>query len=170
MIRRGGTQTLSPALRTSIVLAFRRPVVLALSTSLLCGGLLGGTVLAPAGAAAMTHREAALLDKISQTRAAHGLAPLRPKLALMDHARRHSEAMAANDRLFHTADFAVICCWSAIAENIAYNESVAAAHRAFMASAEHRANVLDPVMRRVGVGVVKSAGVLWVTEVFSKPS
>jgi uncharacterized protein YkwD len=157
------------------VRAVLRPVVLALSTALLSGGLLSGSLLgagllAPAGAATTTSREAALLDKISDTRADHGLAPLRPDADLMDHARRHSATMAAHDRLFHTVDFGVVCCWSAIAENIAYDATVTAAHRAFMGSLGHRANILDPGMRRIGVGVVQSAGVLWVTEVFSKPS
>jgi uncharacterized protein YkwD len=158
------------------VRAVLRPVVLALSTALLSGGLLGGGLLgggllSPAGAATTTtSREAALLDKISEARADHGLAPLRLDADLSDHARRHSATMAVHDRLFHTVDFGVVCCWSAIAENIAYDATVTAAHRAFMGSLEHRANILDPGMRRVGVGVVESAGVLWVTEVFSKPS
>jgi uncharacterized protein YkwD len=152
------------------VRAVLRPVLVALSTTLLSVGLLGAALPAPAGAAATSSPEAALLAKISQTRAEHGLAPLRPKAGLMDHAQRHSAAMAVRDRLFHTVDFGVICCWSAIGENIAYDVTVGRAERAFMASPGHRANILDPRMRQVGVGVVESAGRLWVTEVFSKPA
>jgi uncharacterized protein YkwD len=132
--------------------------------------LLGATVLAPAGASAATGREAALLAQISQDRGEHGLGALRPNAALMRHARRHSAAMAIRDRLFHTVDFGVVCCWSAIGENIAYDATVPRAERAFMHSPGHRANILDTRMRRVGVGVVESGGRLWVTELFSKPA
>ena len=166
----GRTRTLSPARRTTTVRALLRPAVLALSTALLSAGLLSGTLLAPPGAAATTDRETALLARISHARAVHGLAPLRINATLMDHARRHSASMALHDRLFHTTNFGVICCWSAIGENIAYDVTVARAHRAFMGSPGHRANILDPRMRRVGVGVVERAGRLWITEVFSKPA
>jgi Uncharacterized protein with SCP/PR1 domains len=144
--------------------------VLALSTALLSAGLLGGPLLAPAGAATTTSREAALLASIGQARAEHGLAPLRPNVRLMAHARRHSAAMAVRDRLFHTLNYGAVCCWSAIGENIASAVTVVRIDRAFMASPRHRANILDPRMRRVGVGVVESGGRLWVTEVFSKPT
>jgi uncharacterized protein YkwD len=57
-----------------------------------------------------------------------------------------------------------------IGENIAYNASVRRVHRAFMRSPGHRANILNPHIRRVGVGIVERAGQLWVTEIFTKPS
>jgi uncharacterized protein YkwD len=139
------------------------------STALLSAGLLASSVLAPAAASATTSREAALLARIDHAREVHGLAPLRPKPGLMAYAREHSAKMASADYLFHTRDFSVVCCWSAIGENIAYNATVRRAHRAFMGSPGHRANILDPRMRRVGVGIVERNGELWVTEVFTKP-
>jgi uncharacterized protein YkwD len=148
----------------------RRPAVLALSTALLSFALLGGTLIAPPGAAAKSSREAALLGKIDHARAKHGLAPLKAKPKLMKYARHHSSAMAAQDDLFHTGNFGVVCCWSMIGENIAYNASVRRVHRAFMHSPGHRANILNPHMRRVGVGIVERNGQLWVTEIFTKPS
>ena len=39
-----------------------------------------------------------------------------------------------------------------------------------MGSAPHRANILNPRMRQVGVGVRGAGGQLWVTEIFRKPS
>jgi uncharacterized protein YkwD len=88
----------------------------------------------------------------------------------MSYAHEHSSDMAARTDLFHTSNFSVVCCWSAIGENIAYNVTVRRAHRALMASPGHRANILDPRMRRVGVGVVERHGRLWVTEIFTKPA
>jgi uncharacterized protein YkwD len=146
-----------------------RPVVLALSTALLSAVLLANNLIAPAAASATTDREAALLAMISEVREAHGLAPLRPKAGLMNYAHDHSSAMASRTNLYHTSNFSVVCCWSEIGENIAYNGTVRRAHKALMASPGHRANILNPRMRRVGVGIVERGGRLWVTEVFTKP-
>ena len=48
--------------------------------------------------------------------------------------------------------------------------SVRELHRAFLRSPAHRANILDPRKRVVGVGLVSSGGRLWVTELFTKPA
>ncbi len=110
-----------------------------------------------------------LVRRINAVRADHGLAPLRVRADLSRHARAHSAAMARGRTLFHTADFRVICCWSSIAENVAYNRTARGAHRSLMASPGHRANILDRSKRSVGVGVVRSGGVFWVTQVFRRP-
>jgi uncharacterized protein YkwD len=148
----------------------RRRLALCLSTALLSAGLIGGGLLSPAAASATTNREAALLARIDHAREVHGLAPLHATPSLMAYARKHSAAMASRDFLYHTRDFSVVCCWRLIGENIAYNATVRRVHRAFMGSPGHRANILDPRMRRVGVGIVERNGELWVTEVFTKPS
>ena len=123
-----------------------------------------------APAAAVTTREAKLLTKINNARAAHGLRPLRLSGELSTTARQHSRQMGSATTLFHTASFASICCWSAIAENVGMGYSVRELHRAFMHSPAHRANILDPRMRVVGVGLVSAGGRLWVTELFTRPA
>lgn len=133
--------------------------------------LTASTVLvgaAPVGAA--TNREASFLAKINNARAAHGLRPLRLSDNLSRTAKAHTHQMADAVTLFHTANFASICCWSAIAENVGMGYSVKGLHRAFMHSPAHRANILDRRMRVVGIGVVSSGGQLWVTELFTRPS
>ena len=87
----------------------------------------------------------------------------------MRYARSHSRAMAARGDLYHTSNFSVICCWSAIAENIGYGGSVPTLHRAFMASPPHRANLLNRRLRQVGIGIVVEGNRLWITEVFRRP-
>ncbi len=43
------------------------------------------------------------------------------------------------------------------------------AHRAFMASPGHRANILEPRFSKVGIGIYRNAkGEFWVTEMFSR--
>jgi uncharacterized protein YkwD len=152
------------------VRAARRPAVLALTTALLSASLLLASLLAAPGATAASNRETRLIAMINHARAVHGLPALRVKPALMSYAGRHSAAMAARHELYHTTNFGVVCCWSAIGENIAYNSTVRRVHRAFMRSPGHRANILNPHMRRVGVGIVARGGRLWVTEIFIKPA
>jgi uncharacterized protein YkwD len=55
--------------------------------------------------------------------------------------------------------------WSGLAENVAKARTVPKAHKAFMSSSGHRANVLGPY-KKLGTGVVKARGWLWVTEIF----
>jgi uncharacterized protein YkwD len=88
---------------------------------------------------------------------------------LMSAARAHTTSMAGSRTLFHTASFSSLCCWEAVAENVGYGFSVRGLHRQLMRSAPHRANILNPRMRQVGVGIVERNGALWVTEVFRDP-
>ena len=134
-------------------------------------GVAAGTVLVGAApASAVTTREAAMLAKINNARAAHGLRPLALSGDLSTIARSHSRRMASSTALFHTANFSSICCWSAIAENVGTGDSVRTVHRAFLRSSAHRSNILDSRMRQVGVGIVAVGGQVWVTEIFRRPS
>jgi uncharacterized protein YkwD len=120
-------------------------------------------------ASATTTREARMLVKINNARADHGLPPLTASPDLMAAARGHTVTMAGTTSLFHTASFTGLCCWRTIAENVGYGFTVRGLHRQFMHSALHRANILDPRMRQVGVGIVRRGDALWVTEVFRDP-
>jgi uncharacterized protein YkwD len=148
----------------------RRSAKFSLSTLLVSLALVAGTLLAPPGASATTTREARLLSRINAARADRGLAALRPDRALSAYAHRHAAAMARRGWLVHTRSFSAMCCWRAIGENIAYDRTVRRAHRALMRSPAHRANILDPTYRQVGVGIVRAHGRLWITQVFRRPS
>jgi uncharacterized protein YkwD len=133
--------------------------------------LAASSLVIPTSASAATRSdiERRLVAKINASRVYHGLVPLRVRDGLRDYSRRHSAAMAGSRTLYHTSNFSVICCWSAIAENIAYGYSARSIHRMFMNSPGHRANILNPRMRHLGVGVKISGGRIWVTEVFRDP-
>ena len=124
----------------------------------------------PSTARASTSPAAYLVERINAARANHGLPSLRVSADLASYARAHSASMSGSRALFHTGDFRVVCCWSSISENVAYNDTARAAHRALMRSPHHRANILDPTKRAVGVGVVRSRGLLWITQLFRRPS
>ena len=113
-----------------------------------------------------------LVALTNSARAAHGLAALTVSSDLAAAARAQAGRMAASHTLAHTSNLTgTICCWSAIGENVGEGGSVAVLQSAFMASPEHRANILSAAYSQVGIGVVADAqGTLWVSEIFRGPS
>lgn len=127
------------------------------------------TLLTAPSASAQTTAEARFVARINQARSELGLPPLVVRPRLTDYARSHSAAMSRQKTLFHTRNFSVLCCWSWIAENVGVGFDVPSLHRSFMASPTHRANILDPRLRRLGVGIFRSGGRIWVTQIFTAP-
>lgn len=56
--------------------------------------------------------------------------------------------------------------WTALGENVGEGADLGAIHDAFMKSPSHRAAILNPRFRAVGVGAVLSKNVIFVVEVF----
>jgi len=140
---------------------------------------------AAAGAAtAPASLEGAELEVVrlhNQARAAAGLAPLDVHVTMHTDARRWSAEMARRQQLVHqtsaagVASYAQTSCaaadpqWRSCSENIAVGQtSAAAVHAAWMASAGHRANLLDPGVNRVGIGVWSDGQKLWWTARFMR--
>jgi uncharacterized protein YkwD len=128
--------------------------------------LVSSFAITPAKAA--TPREA-LHDLINAARASRGLSPLRLNDRLSKLAHAHSVDMAAGSKvLYHSC----LTCrlqswdWRMAGENVGTAGTVARVHRLFMLSPSHRANVLRPGFRTVGLGIVDVGGRLWVTQVF----
>ena len=156
---------------TEGLLVQRRHGLLSLLTAIALSGSLVAAGPTPASAlVAGTSPAEYLVQRINSARADHGLRPLRVSADLAGYARAHSASMSGSRTLFHTSDFRVLCCWSAISENVAYDDTARAAHQALMRSPHHRANILDPSKRSLGVGVVRSGGSLWITQLFRRPS
>lgn len=146
-----------------------RVVILCLVTALLTGGTTALTAAPAASAASRATLEARFVERLNATRARHGLGPLRVRQGLTEFARRHSATMSQQRALFHSGDLGSLCCWSTIAENVGSGFSVRGMHRTFLRSPGHRANLLGADKRAVGVGVVRSGGRIWVTQVFRAP-
>jgi uncharacterized protein YkwD len=120
-----------------------------------------GALASPAAAAAGpgTH-EAGLLREINLARTAHGLAPLRFDPRLERAATAHTRDMLASDTFAHGAfgsrmlQFDV--SFSNAGENLAWATGpLASPHSivaAWLASPEHRANLLSSSFRRIGLG------------------
>ena len=111
-------------------------------------------------AAGLTRAEARLLQDLNRVRTAHGLAPLRYDPHLQRAARSHSREMLVNQFFQHGAFPARMLRFDVrgtlIGENLAWgNGTFGTASwilREWLASPEHRANLLRPGFTRIGIG------------------
>jgi uncharacterized protein YkwD len=144
---------------------------LLLAALLACVGLLA----AAAGAAGQDRAgsfELTLLAQLNQIRAAHDLHPLALSPGLNDAAIQHTQEMVADGYFAHDSangtpswkrirDYypsASFAYWS-VGENLFWRSGAAtptAGVKAWMASPGHRANILDPSWRQIGIASVNS--------------
>ena len=124
-------------------------------------------VLAPAAGAHVRSTSASsaagLLQAVNQTRAAHGLRPLRIDTTLVRAARSHSVQMLHGNVFTHgdfhgrMVEFHVV--GPTAGENLAWGSGAYAAAativREWLASPEHRANLLRPGWTRIGIGIAR---------------
>jgi uncharacterized protein YkwD len=120
-------------------------------------------LLVPATASAgLTRSEAALLNAMNRARATHGVAPLRADARLERAARSHSREMLVTGSFDHGAfvqrmlQFDVTA--AIVGENLAWGSGARGTANgivaAWLASPEHRANLLEGSFTRVGVGAI----------------
>jgi len=118
-----------------------------------------------------------LLDSVNAERKAQGIPPLAWDEALALAARGHAAEMARQNSVAHVlpgepslpsratragAKFT----W--LSENVVSASNVDNAQAQFMKSPAHRANILDPDMDRIGIGVAQRGGQVFVVQDFSK--
>ena len=122
-------------------------------------------------ASAVTSRERTLFHLLNRSRHRHGRAPLRLSASISRLARRHSVRMARARSLFHQCMSCILHNhhWRSIGENVGDAGSVRTMNTLFMNSPPHRENMLCGCFTRVGIGIVRWGGQLWVTEDFYRP-
>ncbi len=118
-----------------------------------------------------------IVQLANQARAAAGAAPLTWDWALSAAARQHCLRMAAEGPISHRyggelgldqrAEQAG-AHFSLIEENVAVGPTPSSIHEEWMNSPDHRANLLNPKVDRVGVAVVSSRGVLYAVADFER--
>ena len=126
-------------------------------------------MLAVPASATVTYPERVEIWRINRDRAAHGIRPLVVSDTLSTAARRHSCQMAAANSLAHSTSLRTIVPsgWHIIGENIGDSWNLWDLHKAFMASAVHRENILRTRFTRVGVGLCRDrSGMYWETAMF----
>ena len=122
------------------------------------------------------HAEQQLVQLINQERARAGLPSLEVEDRLTQAAREHSALMVQAKQLSHQVGdepklsqrlAATGLHFNNDAENVAYDQNVEGAHIGLMHSPGHRENILSPKYNVVGVGVVRSGDMIWVTQDFA---
>jgi uncharacterized protein YkwD len=113
----------------------------------------------PAASASRQAVRDAVLCLVNKQRAALGLPPLRASAQLTRSAQGWSDEMVASGTFSHGSDVAGRITdagydWAAVGENIATGLPTArAVVRAWMTSAAHCQNILNPLYRDLGVGI-----------------
>jgi uncharacterized protein YkwD len=123
--------------------------------------------------------ESALLQMANQVRAEHGVTPLAWNAALARAARIHAKRMVSEpgelehqypgeaDLIARTAREGAL--FSSIAENLARRgQTPAQLQQIWMSTTVHRANLLNPKLNVVGIGVIENEGLLYAVEDFAQ--
>lgn len=126
------------------------------------------TATTPPGPARYERR---VVRHTNRARVAHDLHRLTRSDCLDRYAQRSANRIARSERLTHQNLRPVLrrCGGWKVGENIAYGYRwPIAVVRAWMDSPGHRANILEPRYRRIGIGVRRDdRGVVWVSQVFA---
>jgi uncharacterized protein YkwD len=128
--------------------------------------LLAVTTATPASAASLRGKMFSIINKV---RVNHGVPKLDLDVRLSQHARHHSQRMADLNFLYHSAQIATWLSdvnWSIYGENLAKAHTLQRVKELWMASAAHKANLLNEKFDYVGVGVVHEGNWYWVTAIF----
>ena len=117
-----------------------------------------------------TVNQTKVVSQINSSRRAAGRSGVVADQAATSKAQRWAQHMASTGRLEHSGggsrlDPSGLPRWCAVAENVGKGSDTIAVHAAFMRSSAHRANILGGY-NRVGTGVVRKNGTVWVVHIF----
>lgn len=108
--------------------------------------------------------EARLLYLVNLQRARRGLVKLRVGYCVDGYAERWAVNLLRKGYLYHQSLYPILrnCHATLVGENIGYgNVSADRMMAMWMASAGHRANILNPRFRYIGLGAVRSSSGRW---------
>lgn len=118
-------------------------------------------------AQAGTAEEAGTVADVNAVRAGLGLRPLEPHPELERKAEDWAAHVAEARTLAHSAPTdGITAAWLSLAENVAVAGTAGAAERALLSSPIHYANIVDPDMTHIGVGVVAGGGQVYMVQEF----
>lgn len=139
----------------------RRFIVLTLVATLSIGA--AGPALAGTRTARLRNT---MLHLVNHSRTSHGLHALKLHFAVSSFAWHHSQRMVRRHSVYHSADvLGEVRKYGATfwGENVGMAGTLTRIEQLFMASPEHRANILKPIYRRIGIGTIRANGRVWVT-------
>lgn len=113
------------------------------------------------------------LSVVNQTRAKHHRAPLGASAVAARLALAHSLDMAHQQRVF--TENCLDCLnwrmrWGNVEENVGTGSSVQAVYKELTRGRAHFSHVVCRCVTEGGTGIARSAGRVWVTEIFFKPA
>jgi uncharacterized protein YkwD len=115
-----------------------------------------GTMLAPAAEAGYRGR---VLRMVNNARDRYDLRKVKIDRSLSRKAMRHTRRMIADDAIYDPRNLSRLLRgepWSTVgAANVGCAGTLRSLHRGLMHSADHRANLLNRDVRRIGIGVIK---------------
>ena len=120
--------------------------------------------------------EQMLYDAVNRERAMLGLRQLQWDAALANAARLHTTLLAEHDTLSHRFDGEADlqtrlrmagAHFTLVAENVAQAPDVSTLHIAWMNSAPHRANILDPQVDSIGIAIERRGEEYYATQDFA---
>ena len=130
-------------------------------------GAVGGTAVGAEESSPRLHMLALTNhDRVRHDRSALSFAP-----RLATYAKSHSQAMVDTGNIFHSTAEQLVAAlegyhWELGGENIGVGDSLEGLEEAFMASREHRKNILRRIYDHAGVGIVRSDEKIWITVIF----
>ena len=142
-----------------------------LLASLLSGALLLGSVAGTAVGEERIGPRRQMLVLTNDDRADHHRAALSFADRLARYAKSHSQDMADEGYIFHsTADQLRAALagyrWQLGGENVGVGGSLESLEDAFMASPDHRKNILRKIYGHAAVGIVRQDDRIWITVIF----
>lgn len=144
------------------------------AVALAVASLLGVLAAPPAGAARFTGRLTAsqqgAKNLLNRDRNLNRRAVLVSEADAQAKAQAWANRLAAEGKIYHSKlSDGIRTRWCSLGENVGYGPSMSAVEKAFMNSARHRANILNPKYTGVGVGVAYRGNVVYVVQFFIKP-
>ena len=130
-------------------------------------GTLGGTAVGEERIGPRRH----MLELTNDDRADHDRAALSFAEKLAHYAKSHSQAMADDGYIYHsTAEQLQNALagydWQLGGENVGVGGSLDSLETAFMASVDHRKNILRRIYDHAAVGIVRQDDAIWITVIF----
>ena len=147
---------------------FKRYLTAIFASALLAALLPTGTASAACYSPNTAERSFARLINV-----ARGSNDLRLDPELSKVAKVHTREMVRKNALFHSTSTQLrnrVTNWVSLGENVGVGSSVTSLNSAFMDSPAHKANIMEPSFRYVGVGAIKKDGRLWVTMIYEARS
>ena len=112
-----------------------------------------------------------MLALTNSDRADHDRAALSFAERLAHYAKSHSQKMANKGYIYHSTSHQLIdaldgYAWQLGGENVGVGGSLDSLEDAFMASIDHRKNILRKVYDHAAVGIVRQDERIWITVIF----